>query len=77
MQRSLGFLGRDSTNGLTNLPGVRSVAPGFPDWRRCARRNMNDTDIEGFVQTQDGPIQNVDFYQSGEQKTISRPWAFG
>ena len=26
--------------------------------------NMNDTDIEGFVQTQDGPIQNVDFYQA-------------
>jgi putative ABC transport system permease protein len=25
---------------------------------------MNDTDIEGFVQTQDGPIQNVDFYQT-------------
>jgi putative ABC transport system permease protein len=26
--------------------------------------NMNDTEIEGFVQTQDGPIQNVDFYQA-------------
>ena len=26
--------------------------------------NMNDTDIEGFVQTQDGPIENVDFYQA-------------
>jgi len=25
---------------------------------------MNDTDIEGFVQTQDGPIPNVDFYQA-------------
>src|SRR5258708_38338696 len=25
---------------------------------------MNDTDIEGFVKTQDGPIQNVDFYQA-------------
>jgi predicted permease len=26
--------------------------------------NMNDTEIEGFVPTKDGPIQNVDFYQS-------------
>ncbi len=48
---------------LTNLPGVRSVAlvSGLAPMRPP---NMNDTDIEGFVQTQDGPIQNVDFYQS-------------
>jgi putative ABC transport system permease protein len=26
--------------------------------------NMNDTDIEGFVLKEGGPIQNVDFYQS-------------
>jgi putative ABC transport system permease protein len=26
--------------------------------------NMNDTDIEGFVPTEGGPIQNVDFYQA-------------
>ena len=26
--------------------------------------NMNDTQIEGFVMTKDGPIQNVDFYQA-------------
>jgi putative ABC transport system permease protein len=25
---------------------------------------MNDTDVEGFVMTKDGPIQNVDFYQA-------------
>ncbi len=48
---------------LTNLPGVRSAAlvSGLAPMRPP---NMNDTDIEGFVQTQDGPIQNVDFYQS-------------
>ncbi len=48
---------------LTNLPGVRSVAlvSGLAPMRPP---NMNDTDIEGFVQTHDGPIQNVDFYQS-------------
>jgi putative ABC transport system permease protein len=47
---------------LTNLPGVPSAALvyGLPPLRPP---NMNDTDIEGFVQTQDGPIQNVDFYQ--------------
>ena len=48
---------------LTNLPGVQSAAlvSGLAPLRPP---NMNDTDIEGFVQTQDGPIQNVDFYQS-------------
>jgi predicted permease len=48
---------------LTNLPGVQSAAlvSGLAPMRPP---NMNDTDIEGFVQTKDGPIQNVDFYQS-------------
>jgi len=48
---------------LTNLPGVQSagLVSGLAPMRPP---NMNDTDIEGFVQTQDGPIQNVDFYQS-------------
>jgi len=48
---------------LTNLPGVQSAAlvSGLAPLRPP---NMNDTDIEGFVQTQDGPIQNVDFYQA-------------
>ncbi len=48
---------------LTNLPGVQSTAlvSGLAPMRPP---NMNDTDIEGFVQTQDGPIQNVDFYQA-------------
>jgi predicted permease len=48
---------------LTSLPGVQSVAlvSGLAPMRPP---NMNDTDIEGFVQTQDGPIQNVDFYQA-------------
>src|SRR5215472_5161036 len=48
---------------LTNLPGAQSAAlvSGLAPMRPP---NMNDTDIEGFVQTKDGPIQNVDFYQS-------------
>ncbi|HKV24421.1 MAG TPA: ABC transporter permease [Candidatus Acidoferrum sp.] len=48
---------------LTNLPGVKSAAlvSGLPPLRPP---NMNDTGIEGFVQTKDGPIQNVDFYQA-------------
>jgi predicted permease len=48
---------------LMNLPGVQSAAlvSGLAPLRPP---NMNDTDIEGFVQTQDGPIQNVDFYQA-------------
>jgi len=48
---------------LTNLSGVQSAAlvSGLAPLRPP---NMNDTDIEGFVQTQDGPIPNVDFYQA-------------
>ena len=48
---------------LMNLPGVQSAAlvSGLAPMRPP---NMNDTEIEGFVQTQDGPIQNVDFYQA-------------
>ena len=48
---------------ITHLPGVPSAAlvSGLAPLRPP---NMNDTDIEGFVQTKDGPIQNVDFYQS-------------
>lgn len=48
---------------ITNLPGVQSAAlvSGLAPLRPP---NMNDTDIEGFVMTKDGPIQNVDFYQA-------------
>jgi predicted permease len=48
---------------LTNLPGVQSAAlvSGLAPLRPP---NMNDTDIEGFVMKEGGPIQNVDFYQS-------------
>jgi len=47
---------------ITNLLGVQSAAlvSGLAPLRPP---NMNDTDIEGFVKTKDGPIQNVDFYQ--------------
>jgi predicted permease len=48
---------------LSNLPGVQSaaLASGLAPLRPP---NMNDTDIEGFVMKEGGPIQNVDFYQS-------------
>jgi len=48
---------------LTNLPGVQSAAlvSGLAPMRPP---NMNDTDIEGFVQRADGPTPNVDFYQA-------------
>ncbi len=48
---------------LTNLPGVQSAAlvSGLAPMRPP---NMNNTDIEGFVQTEGGPIPNVDFYQA-------------
>ncbi|HEX3121346.1 MAG TPA: ABC transporter permease, partial [Candidatus Acidoferrum sp.] len=48
---------------ITHLPGIKSAAIvyGLPPLRPP---NMNDTDIEGFVKREGGPIENVDFYQS-------------
>src|ERR1039457_3720688 len=48
---------------LHQIPGVESSAlvSGLPAERAP---NMNDTDIEGFVMKQNGPIQNVDYYQA-------------
>jgi predicted permease len=47
---------------ITHLPGVQSAAlvSGLAPLRPP---NMNDTGIEGFVKTEGGPIENVDFYQ--------------
>ncbi len=48
---------------VNRLPGVQSaaLASGLAPARRV---NANDTEIEGFVPRKDGPMQNVDFYQS-------------
>jgi putative ABC transport system permease protein len=47
---------------ITHLPGLRSaaIAYGLPPLRPP---NMNDTNIENFVQVKGGPMQNVDYYQ--------------
>ncbi|HET9402890.1 MAG TPA: FtsX-like permease family protein, partial [Candidatus Acidoferrales bacterium] len=47
---------------LASLPGVKTAAlfSGLPPVRPP---NMNDTDIEGFVRRENGPIQNIDYYQ--------------
>jgi putative ABC transport system permease protein len=44
-------------NGVQSAALVSGLAPKRPP-------NMNDTMIEGFVQKEGGPIQNVDYYQS-------------
>jgi putative ABC transport system permease protein len=46
---------------LAALPGVKSAAmsSGLPPLRQI---NANDTGIEGFVPTPDGPAQNVDYW---------------
>jgi len=46
----------------TRLPGVQSAATasGLPPMRPP---NMNDTNIEGFVRREGGPIENIDYYQ--------------
>jgi putative ABC transport system permease protein len=48
---------------LSTEPGVTGVAAmsGLPPVRRL---NANDTEFENFVDTEDSPPQNVDFYQS-------------
>jgi putative ABC transport system permease protein len=46
---------------LANLPGVNSaaLAGGLPPLRRI---NANDTEIEGYQPTPEGPAQNVDYW---------------
>jgi putative ABC transport system permease protein len=46
---------------LSTVPGVASVslASGLPPLRRI---NANDTEIEGYQATPDGPAQNVDYW---------------
>lgn len=46
---------------LSAIPGVASVsmASGLPPLRRI---NANDTEIEGYQPTPDGPAQNVDYW---------------
>ncbi len=46
---------------LASLPGAQSAAlvGGLPPLRRI---NANDTEIEGYQATKDGPAQNVDFW---------------
>jgi putative ABC transport system permease protein len=46
---------------LAGLPGVQSaaLAGGLPPLRRI---NANDTEIEGYQPTPDGPAQNVDYW---------------
>ena len=46
---------------LSTIPGVAnvSIASGLPPLRRI---NANDTEIEGYQQTPDGPAENVDYW---------------
>ena len=48
---------------LSAIPGVSSVslASGLPPLRRI---NANDTEIEGYQPTPDGPAQNVDYWNT-------------
>jgi len=48
---------------LSSVPGVQSAAAmdGLPPLRQV---NANDTDIEGYQRTENGPLSNVDYYQN-------------
>jgi putative ABC transport system permease protein len=52
---------------MSSLPGVEmaTVGGGLPPVRQL---NANDTQIEGWVQTPKGPIQNIDYYQTAGHK---------
>ena len=54
-------------DGLAAVPGVESASmmSGLPPVRPL---NANDTQIEGFVQTPGGPMQNVDFWQTAGRR---------
>ncbi|MBI3208304.1 MAG: ABC transporter permease [Candidatus Solibacter usitatus] len=54
---------------VNRLPGVQAatVLGGMPPVRPL---NANDTQIEGFVPREGGPIQNVDYYQSSGDRTL-------
>ena len=68
---SVTYRNADSINGfygglaarLNTLPGVVSaaIASGLPPERPI---NANDTTIEGFVPVPNGPIQNIDYWNS-------------
>ena len=47
---------------VSALPGIKAagLASGLPPQRQL---NANDTQIENFVMTKGGPVQNVDFWQ--------------
>jgi putative ABC transport system permease protein len=57
----------DLQQRIGSLPGVEAATfmTGLPPNRRM---DANDTQIEGFVQREGGPVQNVDFYQTAGQR---------
>ena len=57
---------------LSVMPGVESaaLASGLPPIYSAV---YNDTQIEGFVPTPGGPIQNVDFYQNRQPGLLEHP----
>jgi len=54
---------RNLSQRVSSLPGVTSAsfASGLPPARQI---NANDTQIEGWVPREGGPIQNIDYYQT-------------
>jgi putative ABC transport system permease protein len=58
---------RNLSQRVSSLPGVSSAtfAAGLPPARQI---NANDTQIEGWVPREGGPIQNIDYYQTVGEK---------
>jgi putative ABC transport system permease protein len=51
------------TTQLKQIPGVQGAAAmtGLPPFRQV---NANDTDIDGYTAPQEGPPENIDYYQT-------------
>jgi predicted permease len=61
---------RRLTDRLRVIPGVQGAAAmqGLPPYRLV---NANDTDFEGYTAPQEGPFENVDYYQTVTQEYLT------
>jgi putative ABC transport system permease protein len=61
---------RRLTDSLRAVPGVQGAAAmqGLPPYRLV---NANDTDFEGYTSPEEGPFENVDYYQVVTQEYLA------
>ena len=62
-QSGVDFFAAAHRRAVAQMPGVQASAAmtGLPP---CRLVNANDTDFEGYTAPQEGPFENVDYYQT-------------